>query len=359
MKDFYGISIRKLLIAIAVVAAVLLSIFAFFQLSFYIAPFIIALILSLILEPIIRLLTRSLKMGRRLAALISLLFLLVTLGLVLTIVIIKLVNEIRSLAYMLPGYLTELYNNILIFIDMGNDVYQWLPQEITSNIGNIISSVSNSLIKIANSIVSGAFSTVVLLPEVLVFTLITILSTFFLASDREKIVSFFKNQLPESWIKKVISIKNDMFNALFGYIRAQLILMSITFTELYIGFTIIGIRYTLLLAFLIAIIDALPVFGTGGILVPWAIYNFLTGDIKQGISLFVLYLIVLIIRQLIEPKVLGHQIGVHPLLTLISMYVGLRVIGVLGLILGPITFLLLKNIFSGILKGRTLKEVLR
>jgi len=242
---------------------------------------------------------------------------------------------------------------------MGNDVYQWLPYEITSNIGNIISSVSNSLIKIANSIVSGAFSTVVLLPEVLVFTIVTILSTFFIASDREKIINFFKNQLPESWIKKIISIKEDMFNALFGYIRAQLILMSITFTELYIGLTIIGIRYTLLLAFLIAIIDALPVFGTGGILIPWAIYNFLTGDIKRGISLFVLYLIVLIIRQLIEPKILGHQIGVYPLLTLISMYVGLRLIGVFGLILGPITFLLLKNIFSGILKGRTLKEMIR
>jgi len=359
MKDFYGINLKKSLIAAVVVVAVLLGVFAFYQLSFYIAPFIIAFILSLILEPMIRILTRFLKMGRKLAALISLLFLLVTLGFLLTIVIIKLVNEIRSLAYMLPGYFSELYRNILILIDMGNDVYQWLPYEITSNIGNIISSVSNSLIKIANSIVSGAFSTVVLLPEVLVFTIVTILSTFFIASDREKIINFFKNQLPESWIKKIISIKEDMFNALFGYIRAQLILMSITFTELYIGLTIIGIRYTLLLAFLIAIIDALPVFGTGGILIPWAIYNFLTGDIKRGISLFVLYLIVLIIRQLIEPKILGHQIGVYPLLTLISMYVGLRLIGVFGLILGPITFLLLKNIFSGILKGRTLKEMIR
>jgi sporulation integral membrane protein YtvI len=363
MRDFYGVNIRKTLIVAAVAVAVLLGIYATYNLSFYLAPFIIALLMSMILEPIIQLLTRTLKMGRKLAALVALLFVLVTLGVVLILIIIKLVNEIKSLAFMLPRYLSEIYSNILTLVDKANDVYKWLPGEITfnieSNLGDIISSISNSLMKIANSIFGGAYATVILLPEALVFILITILCTYFIASDRDRIVNFFISQLPEVWVKKAISIKEDMFAALFGYIKAQLILMSITFTELFTGFSLIGVRYTVLLAFIIAIIDAFPILGTGGVLIPWSIYSFLTGDIKRGISLLALYLTVLIVRQLVEPKVLSYQIGVHPLLTLVAMYAGLQLIGFPGLILGPITILLLKNVFSGILKGRTIKEMLK
>ena len=119
-----------------------------------------------------------------------------------------------------------------------------------------------------------------------------------------------------------------------------------------------SIKYSLLFAFLIAIIDALPVLGTGGVLIPWAVYSFLTNDIKMGISILVLYLVVLVIRQIVEPKVVGHQIGVYPLLTLTAMYAGLRLMGFAGLILGPITFLLIRNIIIAIYKNRTFKDII-
>ena len=107
--------------------------------------------------------------------------------------------------------------------------------------------------------------------------------------------------MPEFILEKAISIKDDIFMAFFGYIRAQLILMSITFTELSIGFAIIGIKRFLLLALVISFIDAFPILGTGGVLMPWAIYEFLTRDFRMGISLIILYVIVLVIRQMIEP----------------------------------------------------------
>lgn len=358
MNEYYNLNTRKVIKAAAVVLAVLLGVFITFKLSFYLAPFIIAFAISTLMEPIIRFLIFKLRIRRKIAALIALLFILVTFGLILTLVIIKLISEIKSIAFILPKYLSELYNNIIVLINKGTDMYQWLPDEITSNVGAIISNVSNSLMKIVNSIVGGAFATVISLPEALIFTLVTILSTYFLSSDRDRIYNFFKAQLPASWLRKVTSIKNDMFSALFGYIRAQLILMSITFTELFIGFSIIHIKYPLVLAFFISIIDALPIVGTGSILIPWSIYEFLIGNFRLGVSIIILYIIVLIIRQLIEPKILGHQIGVYPLLTLMSMYAGLKLLGFAGLILGPITFLLLKNIFSGLLKGRTIKEML-
>ena len=124
----------------------------------------------------------------------------------------------------------------------------------------------------------------------------------------------------------------------------------------FIGFNIIGVSYSLLLAFIISVFDAFPIFGVGGFLIPWAIYSFFTGSIRMGISLFILYFIVLIVRQTVEPKILGNQIGVHPLVTLIAMYTGLKLLGFIGLILGPITALLFKNIISGMLRNRPLKE---
>lgn len=109
---------------------------------------------------------------------------------------------------------------------------------------------------------------------------------------------------------------------------------------------------------IISIVDALPILGTGTILIPWAIYSFLTGNVRMGLSLFILYCIVLIVRQLIEPKIVSEQIGIHPLLTLIAMYTGLNLLGFFGLIIGAITLLLLKNILMGIFKGKSLNEII-
>lgn len=234
----------------------------------------------------------------------------------------------------------------------------WLPPEITDNLGSVISNISATITNLGKSIVKGAYTTAISFPEALVFTLITIMATYFMSSDRERISAVLTRHLPESWIKRILIIKKDMFSALFGYLRAALIIMAITFTELFIGFNIIGVGYPLLLAFLIAIIDALPVLGTGGVLIPWAIYSFVTNDIKMGVSILVLYVVVLVIRQVIEPRVVGHQIGVYPLLTLTAMYIGLQLIGFAGLILGPITFLLIRNIIIAIYKNRTFKNII-
>lgn len=361
MNDQYNNILRKVLKLVLITLSVFLGLFLLYKLSFYAAPFIIAFGISSLMEPIIRLLMKKLKLSRKAAAPISLLAILSSFGVILVLVIIKLIAEIRSISHILPKSISELYENISTLVSKGTDIYNWLPSEITDNIGSVISNISNSLVNLLNTILKGvfegAFATAISIPEALVFTIATILSTYFISSDRDKIYSFFKSQLPESWVNKFISIKNDMFSALFGYIRAQLILMSITFTELFIGFSFIHIKYALLLAFVISIVDALPILGTGGILIPWSIYELLNGNLRMAVSLVIIYVIVLIVRQLIEPKILGQQIGIHPLLTLIAMYAGLKLIGFAGLILGPVTVLVLKNIFSGMMKNKTLKDV--
>lgn len=350
---------RKLIRLALFVGAVLAGIYLAYKLAFYVLPFLIAFIISTLIEPLVSLLTKKLKFSRRLASAVALLFVVAAFGFIVVIAISRLVSEIVSISRVLPDYFTDLYNNIDILIRKGTDIYLGLPKEVTNNIENVIANLSQSLAKITTSFFTGILNTAISVPQALIFTLVTILSTYFIASDRERIAGYFAAQVPESWINKFRSIRNDMFSALFGYIRAQLILMTITFTELYTGFLVIGLKHPLILALMISIVDALPILGTGGILVPWSIYEFLTGDIRLGVSILLIYVIVLIVRQMIEPKVLGQQIGVHPLLTLIAMYTGLQLLGVIGLIIGPVSLLLLKNIFSGFLKNKPLKEILK
>jgi sporulation integral membrane protein YtvI len=182
------------------------------------------------------------------------------------------------------------------------------------------------------------------LPSILVFIIVLFISAYFMSSDKQKISNFLVKQLPTEWIARIIDIKRDLLLALLGYIRAQLILMSFTFVEVSIGLLIIGVDYAILLALLISIIDALPILGTGTVLIPWAIVLMVSGNLPRALSLVILYGIVLLVRQLLEPKIVGGQIGLYPLVTLMSMYVGLQIFGIIGMILGPITILIIRNL---------------
>lgn len=358
MSFRYKSNLKKIGLFAAVLASVLVGIYLSFRLAFFWLPFLIAFALSSLMEPLIKLLSSKLKIKRNFTAPVILLLMLAIIIFLLVLVVLKLVDEFKMLVMAAPDFFAELYKQITHWMNEGTTFFIRLPPELTDNIGAVLSNLSATITNLGKSVVKGAFTTAISLPEVLIFTIITILATFFMSSDRDKISSVFVKHLPESWIFRILSIKKDMFSTLFGYLRAALIMMCITFTELFIGFNIINIRYALLLAFLIAIIDALPVLGAGGVLIPWSLYSFVTNDIKMGISILVLYLIVLVVRQMVEPKVVGHQIGVYPLLTLMAMYTGLQLIGFAGLIIGPITFVLIRNILIAIYKNRPLKDIL-
>jgi len=358
MKFKQKIKLRKISSFFAVLSAVLIGIYLAFRLAFFWLPFLIAFAISSLMEPLIRILYKKLKIKRKFSSPVILLLTLAILVTLVVVIITNMVSEIKSLVLAAPGYFSNLYTQITNLMNEGTTFFIELPPEITDNIRIVLNNLSVTITNLGKSIVKGAFTTAISLPEALIFTIITILATYFMSSDRDKIASVFEKQLPESWYNRIRSIKNDLFTTLFGYLRAYLIIMCMTFTELYIGFIIIRVKYALLLAFIIAVIDILPVLGTGGVLIPWSVYSFITGNIKMGISILILYLVITVIRQIVEPKVIGQQIGVYPLLTLLAMYTGLKLIGVSGLIIGPVTFVLVRNILSAIYKGKTLKEIL-
>jgi len=311
----------------------------------YLTPFLIAFIIAMILEPLVRFFMQRFKMGRKTASWLTMLIGLGGVGSIIVTIVIQFVAQIRQLIQNLPDIYYRVYEQILIYAEKGTIVYQELPKEVADYIKNLSVTLAKNGSQFINSFVKGVFDTAGSIPAMIFFIVITLVSLYFFIVDRQTMLVVAHNRLPKAWFEKMISLKQELFNALAGYVKAQLIMMSITFVELYIGFIIIRVEYALALAVIIAILDALPFVGTGIILIPWSVFEFITGHTRSGILLLVLYLIVILVRQMIEPKILSSQIGIHPIFTLGGMYIGLQLFGVIGFIIGPITVLILKNLF--------------
>lgn len=207
---------------------------------------------------------------------------------------------------------------------------------MNDSILSFVKSMSSTVVKAIVSVAGG-------IPSFFIKFLFTIVSSFFFTIDYYKITRFILRQFSEKNQNIIINIKKNGIDTIFKFIRAYAILITITFIELSIGLSILKISNSILIAALIAIIDILPILGTGGILLPWAIISIITGNIGLAIGLVSLYLLILIIRQVLEPKIVGNQIGLHPIVTLICMFVGAQLLGFIGLFLLPILVTILNK----------------
>ena len=359
MEKSYSIDPKKLKKLITIIAGIIIGLIVVYKSVNYIAPFIVAFILSLLMEPIIKFLVNKVKIPRKASVALSLLIIVGVIGLVIANIITKFINQVRDLLSIIPQFVGQTYNTINDFSNKKIYLeYLNIPDELIQSINGLLASLLSQLLKFSDVILKGAFNTATSFPEILLFIIATIMSTYFIASYRENIVNWASTQLPGQWYNNIVSIKNNVFGSIFKLVRAYVIIVSITFTELFIGFSIIGIDYALILAIIVSLVDLLPVLGTGVIIIPWAVYQLLVGEVFLGVSLIILWAIVLVIRQMIEPKIIGSQIGVNPLLTLMGIYVGFKLIGAGGLILGPITVVILKSILSVCIKERDIKSLL-
>lgn len=356
MNQKYILDRKKVIKFILTFACIILIIYLSFKSIRYLAPFILAFIIASIMEPLVRFLTGKTRIPRKVISAVTVIAVMILLGLILYLAISKILNEVRDLMYYTPHLIKELYRN-LDLINNGKANLIGLPDEMTKFIRDgfigLFDSTENILNKVFRAIFNYAFS----LPSTLVFIIITILSTYFISSGKEEFRSLLKCKIPEDLYRNFSGMKNGVFSSLVKLLTAYMIIMSITFTELLIGLSVIGIKYSVVLAFAICIIDILPVLGTGTILIPWSSYELITGNTRLGVYIFILYIVILVVRQIIEPKIVGYQIGVHPLISLISIYVGLKLLGAVGLILGPIIMIIIKNTYSIIYKDKSIQDI--
>jgi len=322
MKAFY---------ALIALALVLLA----FKVAFtYLLPFVIALLIAAAMEPFVRFLVkRRLPHGAAVGIAMVVYFgLLFAAGF---FAVNRLVREVIDLSRNIPDYGRTFSAAFHSLAAWGKKIYLQLPKEAIGPLQDSIQSLSGHLTRFLTSLAGSVIGVLTSLPELLMFAMFIIISTFFASRDRHVYKEFLTRQMPPPTYAKLISLKDTLGRSLVGFLKAQLMLMTLTFSECFIGLSIIGIPYALLISLFIAVVDILPVLGTGTVLVPWGVVCLIMGKTATGFALLALYLVIMVVRYVVEPKIIGTQLGLHPLVALIAMFVGLKALGVVGLLLGP------------------------
>lgn len=336
------------------------------KLSSYILPLILALLLSLLIEPLVRFLAirkdahgHIVKPGipRNLSVIVAMVLVFSILLVLIVLLVNGVTGEVLRLARTLPQTLPQLSESVDGILSQLQQKLNFLSPELLQVAQSTFSRVGEQLMQGVSELATGLITSMTRVPTLLLFLIITVLSTYFLASSRESLLHGMHNQLPTPWVKQFRNMYNTLIRALLGWLRAQALIMCILFMIMAVGFAILHIDYALLLAAGIAFMDALPVFGSGLAFIPWAAYHFFFGSPALGMGLCVLFLLVICARQFIEPRIVGVQIGLPPLLTMGSMYAGLKWMGVIGLLVGPVLVLILLNVTRTYLNGRTYREV--
>lgn len=346
MKKVFNYYIERL-VNLLIFLCILFGLYIVIKYLFvFFAPFLTAVVISEINEPIIRFLERKAKLSRKASTVFSLTLSICVIAVLAISLLFKIYAELIKLQNNLPNYVTSISYLLSGYYAKINTLYNSLPinlQEVfKSNVLIFLPKLESVITSIASSIITSITS----LPKLGIFVTVTLLSSYFISSDKKNIRNFIYRQIPHKAQKSFYNAKNDVVSSILGYFKAQLIIMFITFIISTIGFIIIDTGYAVLMGLVTALADGIPLLGSGIVMVPWIILNFITGNIRMALGLLSVYLFAIIVRQIIEPKIVSTQTGLHPLVTLISMYLGLMIFGVIGLFLGPVIMILLKNFHS-------------
>lgn len=307
-------------------------------------PFVIGLIIAIIFRKLIDLIEKKFRIKRSFVSIFILIIFYGIVVLLISFIGIKVYSFVKDLF----GRLPELYEQTLepAFHTAADNLMEQFPgirpyvEEFVLNINDTIF----SFVKDASSTVIGTVTGLAgRLPSLLIKLIFTIVASFFFTIDYYRITDFVLRQFKGERRRMLLNLKDNGIGTLGKFIRAYSTIISITFFELSLGFWILGIPNPILFGALIAFIDVLPILGTGAVLLPWSIIAFILGNTKIGIGMLLLYIIITAVRQAIEPKIVGQQIGLHPILTLILMYVGTQLMGILGLLLLPVIATILKK----------------
>lgn len=325
-------------------------------------PFLIAFVLSMLIEPVIRFFMRKIKLKRRTSAIIVFI---IVIGIITGLIAWGIITLIQEASNMLTGineYFEKTYIQIQNIISKSEFSKIQIPEEIQTIVQNGAGDFLDTLSTWLKTGLTKVLNTLTSLPTIGFYIVICILSLYFICTDKIYMLDQLDHHLPETWVKRLIKHIKEIAKALGCYLKAQSILILISFIISLIGlyiFNFIGlnVQFPLMAALGIGFIDALPIFGSGTVMVPWAIISACNGDFILAIAILGLWALMSIIRQLIEPKIVSKQIGIHPIFTLIAMYTGFKFIGVLGMLIGPIILIVLKNIFSTILDKGIMKSI--
>lgn len=346
-----------------VACIIVFGLFIIIQFTQYTYPFLIAIAIAFIMNPLVNFLETKGKMPRALAVFLSILVILAIIIGVITLLIVELVNGTLYLSERIPedfatlvSYFEDLIASQIIPIyerltSMLNTLDPSHQKEIMKQIENVGGNIAASGANLLESILKWLPEKLSQIPDFATVLVFSLLGTFFISKDWYRWGNKIKTLTPDKVMSSSGNVFRGLQNALFGFMKAQFTLISITAIIVLIGLLILQVDYAITIAIITGAVDLLPYLGTGLIFVPWIIFMFFTGNYFHTIGLSILYIVVIIQRQMMEPKVLSTNIGLDPLATLISLFVGYQLFGFLGLIIGPVFLVIVKTLFqTGVLQ---------
>lgn len=320
-----------------------------------VSPFLFAWLIAYLLNPLVDFLQKRTKQPRWLAVAGSLLlFLGISVGLI-SLAITNIVLEINDVS----AYVQKMFNDwkdglnhyinsepvqnlitrIVTYYNE-NPQYQDTIKRNLESTGIKLADIGSSIV---TAILNGTVALFASLPNLATVITVALLASFFISKDWHKLKARASSIIPHFIKKPSELVWADLQKALFGYLRAQLILISITAIVVTMALIILRVPYAVTIGCLIGLVDLMPYLGTGAVLVPWTIAMFIQGNLYLGIGLSILYGIIVVTRQILEPKIMSTSIGLDPLATLMAMYIGLQLFGFLGLMIGPVSLMLLSS----------------
>lgn len=318
----------------------------------FLMPFVIGWIISCIANPVVCWLDKKLKIQKKFGSAIMIVAVLAAVVGVLYLFGSMIVREMGGLVANLPEMYEEIELQLKEIASNLAGFFGKLPEGIQNSWNTLVSGVDSAtggwIEKISNPTVSLVGDIAKSIPSVIIGTFVTVLSAYFFVADREAVVAWFKKVIPQSVYKRLTMVVSNFKFSVGGYFKAQFKIMGVVGAILLIGLSILRIKYVIVLSIIIAFLDFLPFLGTGTAFVPWCVYTFLVGDYKRLIFLIVLYATTQIVRQLIQPKLVGDEVGLKPLPTLVFIYIGYRLGGVLWMILAvPLGMIIINMVKAG------------
>ena len=332
------------------------------------SPFIIAFIVAYALQRPIKWAQKKLHLKSHgiISFLLVLLVVCIIFG-VLSIAVLILFDELKGFASYLTTQFSSIDELIVTLENYAMGVIVRLPESIRGTVGDYVTNAFDSLgegqsqidLSMLSAPLSGAWSVVKSLPSTLLSVVVAVVSCFFMASDYDKVKELVLGFFSDSKRKSVVKTKRTATKAIAKLLKAYATIMAITFAEMFLGLfllKLIGVydgSYIAIISFVTCIIDIIPVLGTGTVLIPWAVFNLIFGNFGMGIGLLVIYAVITVIRQIIEPKLVANQAGLPAIITIMAMFLGARIFGAFGIILLPFTVIILKLLYDeGVFKTK-------
>ena len=357
-------STKYLKVALNLLIALLFLLFCAFllpKLIKFFMPFILGWVIAMIANPLVKFLDRKFRVVRKAASAVIIILVIGAVILILYNVAMILGEQVRGFM----GDLPETWKSMQADLDMvGRNLsryYDKLPEDMQERMMGILESSEEILAGLGTRVsaptVKAAGNFAKNIPLAMIYIIMTLISAYFFIADRETILEFVRTHTSQGMKEQFQVVSDSLRQAVGGYFKAQFKIMGIVAVILFIGLKILRVRYVTLIAFLIAFLDFLPFFGTGTVMLPWAVIKFLSGNYKMTIGLLIIWAVSQLVRQIIQPKIVGDSMGIPAIPTMFLLYIGFRLGGAVGLIIAVPVGMIVYNLYKAGLFSNTIRSM--